>query len=97
MNKVWDKHTSFGCQFDNIKHFFKAMFELRTQEEWDSAFQNARWIVICFLPSPMEKLEKIHHLPKYNSGYYLREMEGGQGGLWCIAEQIKYLLECQKD
>ena len=117
MNKVWNKHTSFGSHFDSIKHFLKAMLESRTKEEFDSAFLNARRIV-CFLPTLVEKLEKIHGSPEYYSGYYLREMEGGlgrngsapakenhssvvayigEGGLWCIAEQIKYLLDCQKD
>jgi hypothetical protein len=38
------------------------MLEIGTSEEWDSAFQNARRI-ICFLPSLVEKLEKIHDLP----------------------------------
>jgi hypothetical protein len=69
-------------------------------------------------PSFVDELEKIHGLPEYYLGYYLREMEGGlgrhvsvpakenhpsvvayigEGGLWCIAEQIKYLLDGQKD
>jgi hypothetical protein len=31
MNKIWNKPTSFGQQFDTIKHFLKAMLELKTQ------------------------------------------------------------------
>jgi hypothetical protein len=55
------------------------MLESRTKEEWDSAFQNARWIIYFLRPSLVEKLEKIHDLHKYYSSYYLQEMEGGLG------------------
>jgi hypothetical protein len=70
MNKVWKKHTAFGCQFESIKHFLKAMLKSRTREEFDSAFQNAQRI-ICFLPNLVEKLEKIHNPPEYYAGYFL--------------------------
>jgi hypothetical protein len=78
MNEVWNKPTSFGGQYDTIKHLLKAMLESKTELEWDSAFQNARCI-ICFLPTLVEKLVKIHDMPEYYSGYYLREIEGGLG------------------
>jgi hypothetical protein len=42
MNEVWNKHTTFGGQFDSIKHFLKAMLESKPEEDWNSAFQNAR-------------------------------------------------------
>jgi hypothetical protein len=70
MNDVWNKPTSFGLQFDTIKHFLKAMLESKNQEEWNSAFQNAQRI-ICFLPSLVEKFETIHDSPQYYAGYYL--------------------------
>jgi hypothetical protein len=51
------------------------MLKSKTQEEWNSAFQNAEQLT-CFLPSLVEKLETIHDSPQYYAGYYLQEMDG---------------------
>jgi hypothetical protein len=77
MNEVFPK--KFGEHFFAIiKSYLKAMMEIRTEEEWSSAYGQAKQH-ISFRPDKVDLLDGIYANPKYYSGYILFEYPGSLG------------------
>ncbi len=87
MSEVFPK--KFGEHFfvAIIKAYLKAMMESKTEEEWTSAYFQAKQR-ICFRPDKVELLDGIYENPTYYSGYVLYNHPGSldmRGGV--AAEQ----------
>jgi hypothetical protein len=74
MSEVFPK--KFGEHFFAIiKAYLKAMMESKTEEEWTSAYFQAKQR-ICFRPVKVELLDGIYENPTYYSGYILYNHPG---------------------
>ena len=74
MSEVFPK--KFGEHFFAIiKAYLKAMMESKTEEEWTSAYFQAKQR-ICFRPDKVELLDGIYENPTYYSGYVLYNHPG---------------------
>jgi hypothetical protein len=80
MSEVFPK--KFGEHFFAIiKAYLKAMMESKTEEEWTSAYSQAKQRIqakqsICFRPDKVELLDGIYENPTYYSGYVLYNHPG---------------------
>jgi hypothetical protein len=74
MSEVFPK--KFGEHFFAIiKAYLNAIMESKTEEEWTSAYSQAKQ-PICFRPDKVELLDAIYENPTYYSGYLLYNHPG---------------------